>query len=435
LKKVVIIGGGVAGLSVAYHLQKRNGSAGVKYRVLEKCDRPGGLCKSEEAGGFLFDYTGHLLHFKTKYFEAISKELLGSNLVKRRRSAWIYSKGVYTPYPFQANLYGLPEKAVVECLYEFCKAYYRTRQNGTATFYDWILNNFGAGIAKHFMVPYNAKLWRTHPKNLNCDWLDRYIPRPDLEMVIKGAIKRGKKTMGYNSTFLYPREGGIESFVKALARRVPNIVVNQEVDKIALNPRQVRTTEGKVYSFDTLVSTIPITELINAMDAVPYPVKQAAKRLKHVSVLNVNFGFKGKGPRMHWIYVPERRFPFYRVGFATNFSRYLGPSGHGSIYTEISYDPEKGIDERSAKQKVANDLIKMGLIKAESDLVVEKTLDIPYAYVLYDQERGASLKRIFEFLEQKNVFSIGRYGGWQYSAIEDAFLEGRGVAGRILDGE
>jgi protoporphyrinogen oxidase len=106
LKKIVIIGAGLTGLSVAYHLGRVKEKNLLTYQVFEKYNRPGGLCRTEEEKGFLFDYTGHLLHCKTSYFEGFLKELLGSNLLRIRRSAWIYSNDVYTRYPFQANLYG-----------------------------------------------------------------------------------------------------------------------------------------------------------------------------------------------------------------------------------------------------------------------------------------------------------------------------------------
>lgn len=434
MKRIVIIGAGLTGLSVAYHLKRPNaGLLPLSLCVLEKSSRPGGLCKTEEEKGFHFDYTGHLLHFRTSYFRDLVKKLLGQNLSMRYRSAWIYSKGVYTRYPFQANLYGLPEKVAIECLYEYCKAYFTDKSNKAVnSFYDWINCNFGRGIARHFMIPYNQKLWRRHPREITCNWLNRFVPKPDLKQVIQGTISSRVNSLGYNAKFYYPNEGGIESLVKPLAEDVDSILTNQEVSRINLRQRRVYTARGEVFPFDILVSTLPITEFVSMLDSKPLSVQQAAGRLKHVSVLNINFGIKQRIARKHWVYVPEKEFLFYRIGFPHNFSESTVVPGHGSIYTEISYDPQKGIDATWARNKVVKDIMHMGLVRNSSQIIAEKIIDIPHAYVIFDKERDKSLSLINNYLENQKVFSIGRYGAWKYSSMEDAVLDGKETAASII---
>lgn len=117
-KRILILGAGLAGLSTAWHLQKK----GIDCQIFERESEIGGLCRSKKIDGFTFDYCGHLLHFKHRYAFNLIKNLLGSNLIEHKRSAWIYSSGVYTPYPFQANLHGLPADIAKECLLGFIKA-------------------------------------------------------------------------------------------------------------------------------------------------------------------------------------------------------------------------------------------------------------------------------------------------------------------------
>src|SRR3989338_7951047 len=99
-KRILILGAGLAGLSAAWHLQKK----GIDCQLFEKEPEVGGLCRSKKINNFIFDYSGHLLHFKHKYTFNLVRNLLGNDLLKHQRSAWIYSYGKCTRYPFQANL-------------------------------------------------------------------------------------------------------------------------------------------------------------------------------------------------------------------------------------------------------------------------------------------------------------------------------------------
>ena len=48
------MGAGLAGLSTAWHLQKK----GIDCRIFEKEPEVGGLCRSRRFDGFIFDYSG-----------------------------------------------------------------------------------------------------------------------------------------------------------------------------------------------------------------------------------------------------------------------------------------------------------------------------------------------------------------------------------------
>ena len=146
-KRIVILGAGLAGLSVAWHLQRK----GIECLIFEKESEVGGLCRSKNINGFTFDYDGHLLHFKHSYTFNLIKNLLGENLVEHKRSAWVYSYDRYTPYPFQANLYGLPKSVVQDCLLGFIKVCNngRKKTNNNHSFHDWIIQTLGKGIARH----------------------------------------------------------------------------------------------------------------------------------------------------------------------------------------------------------------------------------------------------------------------------------------------
>jgi protoporphyrinogen oxidase len=431
--RVVIIGAGLAGLSTAWHLDRlpAGGPLRLGYRILEKEGRPGGLCRTERAGEFLFDYSGHLIHSRNPYFGRLFRRLLAGNLAAHRRRAFISYRGRLVRYPFQANLHGLPVEVIEECLYEFARTHFARGRRQRKNFGDWIEASFGKGIARHFMVPYNRKLWRLHPRRITCDWLGRFVPAPDLRRAIRGAVGRDAE-MGYNASFHYPRRGGIESLPRALASQVRGqIVAGAAVKKIDLAERRVFIAGGDE-PFDYLVSTMPLKQLVASLTEAPRQVSSAARRLRHVSVLNVNVGFTGQAPAHHWLYLPEAGYLPYRAGIASNFARDLAPEGHASAYAEVSYLPGQRLDWEACASRVLEDLQALRLFPEGSQVREVQMLDIPYAYVLYDAARRDAVSCIQKHLRRNNVFSIGRFGGWEYSSMEDAVLAGRDAAAAIL---
>ncbi|HAX61894.1 MAG TPA: protoporphyrinogen oxidase [Elusimicrobia bacterium] len=421
--ETVIIGGGITGLSVAYHLKNKN------YILLEKEKSVGGLCKSvADKNGFIYDYTGHLLHIKNDYVKKLVKNLLKKNLALKNRNSWIYSNNVFTRYPFQANLYGLPKKIVNECIEGFVESKltaYRLPLT-TYSFYDWCLKTFGRGISKYFMIPYNEKLWKINLKNLTTDWLGNYVPQPALQEVIRGAFTDNNKKIGYNATFFYPKTGGMQSLIDSLKKNIAGIKTDVKISSIDISKKIVKTNNVDI-QYNNLVNTIPMPEIIKLIKRVPENVKKASRKLKWTSVLNINLGIKRKNiSDKHWIYFPEKKFNFYRAGFYHNFSEALCPDGTSSMYIEISYRNRKISKEKMLK-KTIGELKSAGILKSSDKIISECILDIPYAYVIYDKNRKSSLETIRNYLRKNFIFSVGRYGGWQYSTMEDAILEGKEI--------
>jgi protoporphyrinogen oxidase len=430
---IAIIGAGMAGMGAAHLLQGKRDGRAISVDIFERETRPGGICKTERSGKFLFDYTGHLIHFKDPGFKRLVDGLLHDDFNTISRSAWIYSNNVFTRYPFQANLFGLPLDVIVECLYEYGKAYFDQDKPDIKNFEDWILAHFGSGIARHFMMPYNEKLYKRHPRDLAPDCAGRFVPESDLKLLLKGALTDAEPQLGYNATFLYPRTGGIETLSSALAHGLTGLHLNDPVVSVNPETKIIVTRSGKAVVYDALISTQPVTRLIGSIHGVPEPVVRAAERLTHVSVFNLNLGVKGMAGDRHWLYVPETKFPFYRIGFYHNFSTDLVPPGHGSLYIEVSYDPKTGIDSAATTEKIISDILAIGLIADRDSIVEKKVIDVPYGYVIHDHQRERSLKVINDYLLAQHIFSVGRFGSWGYTSMEDSFLQGKAAAEQILE--
>lgn len=429
-KKIVILGAGLAGLSAAWHLQKKC----IEPRVFEAESEVGGLCRSKTINGFTFDCDGHILHFKREDTFNFINSLLSGNLLGHKRSAWIYSHQRYIRYPFQANLYGLPHPVVKECLLGYIHKNGLLVRKEDLTFADWIAHSFGMGIAKHFMVPYNTKFWTVPPRELTCEWLGGFIPVPSLGQVIEGTIEESRRQFGYNAHFWYPKTGGINQLPLALASQIKNIYTNCRVSKIDLNKKEVSFDSGAQEKFDFLISTIPLPEMPGLIKGMPTGKRLLFKQLRWNSVFNLNLGIEKKDYfSRHWAYFPQKSLSFFRVGFFHNFSSSLAPAEKTSMYVEASYSKDKPIDKKNILSRIQDDLIKIGLLSKQDKICAQDVNDIKYGYPIYDKNYRQARKSILEYLSQNNIFSVGRYGSWRYLSMEDVILDGKVAASCILE--
>ena len=425
---ILIVGAGLAGLSTAYHLGDR------ACRVMEKEKEAGGLCRSYHMDGFTFDVTGHLLHFRQAEIKTLVEGLLVGSLTKHTRRSYIYSHQTYTEYPFQVNTYGLPPEVVRECLLGFIATL--TKPSATPpeerSFKAWILENLGEGMAKHFMVPFNEKLWQVSLDELTSDWVAWLVPKPELKDVVNGALGIKDKAFGYNPSFLYPTQGGIGVLPRAFLSGVQDIVYGSELVGVDTGRRRATFQDGRLEEYDTLVSTIPVPELVRRCRDLPRPIREAAEGLRCVSVYNVNLGLaRERISDKHWIYFPEREYPFYRAGFPMNFSPALGPPGCSSLYVEISHQPTMIVPPAVLLRQVQAGLERAGIFRPDDEILAADVHDIRYAYVLFDRHRARVLPTILAELERRGIHSIGRYGRWEHSSMEDAIGQGKQLAERL----
>lgn len=432
---VLILGGGLAGLSTAFHLKKL--SPRTSCLVAEKRAVPGGLSGSVTRDGFVFDHTGHLLHLHDEYGKRLILELLGGNVHSLDRSSWIYSHGAYTRYPFQANTRGLPDRVVEDCVAGFLKTVHRPRPAVPGlSFKEWSLRTFGEGISRHFMIPYNEKLWNTSLDGLTTEWQGRFVPKPAPEEVVYGGLFDQKRFFGYNASFRYPVRGGIQPLPDALAARVPDLRLGCEVRRVDLSARVAVVDGIGEVAYERLVSTMPLKHLLGLCSPLPEAVRAAGRKLKYVSVYNLNLGIaRGRISDKHWIYFPESRFPFYRAGFCSNFSPKLAPPGTTSMYIEVSRKPHERVDLDRLERQILAGLRACGILRPSDKLLARVWLPIPCAYVIYDFERTPAVNAAMGYLNSKGVESIGRYGGWKYSFMEETILDGKRCAERILGRE
>jgi protoporphyrinogen oxidase len=422
---VVILGGGLAGLSTAYHL------GDLPHVVLEAETTPGGLCRTREVDGFLFDYTGHLLHLRDPRAIGLVETLLPGRLRLVERRARIRAQGVTLPFPFQANLHGLPPERVADCLTGFVEAMrHPVPDDPGVTFEAWSLAVLGRGISDLFMFPYNRKLFRREPAEMTADWVSWAVPRPSLEQVVRGALGLENRGLGYNPTFRYPERDGIGILPRALAERVDRLRLGRRVVEVDLDRRSVTLHDGERIDYDRLVVTTPLPAFLGMIRGGPPGWGGLGDRLDWsvVACLDLGVDRAELADGAHWIYFPDPDVPFYRVGFPTNFSDGVAPPGTGSMYVEFGLRRDEKLEPERLEAAALEALRDQGILRDRDRVLARDWVRIDPGYVIFDRARQEVMARVAPELERRGIHLIGRYGAWTYSYMERALLDGLELA-------
>jgi UDP-galactopyranose mutase len=475
--ETVVIGAGPTGLSAAYHL----GAGSV---LLEAGSTVGGWCRSIVDAGFTFDHAGHIMFSNDPYVHEMYARLLGDNVHWQNREAWIYSHDVYTRYPFQQALYGLPPDVLKECIVGAIEARFgplkppaaaaaarpvadprncdpkaesitdccgdgiaestaplvpfekvaRHARSEPQNFEEFIYRVWGSGVARHFAIPYNRKLWAVPLNEMETSWLGGRVPMPDLEEMIEGALQPAKKPIGPNARFGYPLRGGFQALMDGFLPLLEGeLQLDARVVAVDGARHQVVLADGRRYQYEQLISTMPLPELVSMLSGEALgPVREAASKLRHTSVRCVNLGVaRTDVTDKHWIYYPGDSV-FHRIFAQGNASPHCNPPGGFGITCEITYAPSKPLpcDGEALIDLCIRDCIRVGMLRPDDRIIARNQVDMPYAYVVYDHARAQNFKVVDAWCARHDIILAGRYSEWQYYNSDHAFIAGRNAAER-----
>lgn len=432
----LILGAGLTGIACGLHLKR-------EYLIAEKESEPGGIVRSRlKEGGFLCDGTGHWLHLRNPRTKEMVLNALGENVIEYERRAAIHSKGVFTLFPFQANLDGLPREVVLECIKELWKARHPEDfglvppEGAPDSFAECIVRLFGEGIARHFMIPYNEKLLGVPLTEVSPRYGERFVPKPSVEDILNGALGLSKESLGYNATFIYPKEGGIGALPRALEHGLTTKPrYNVSVTRVDLESKTARLSTGETVRYDYLVNTMPLIDFLRLCVDLPDTITHPASKLRATTVHYFDIGVRGPGAEgcdKHWVYFPEPEFVFYRVGSYSAVHRSLAPEGCRSYYVEISGGFEDYRDRpEELRERVIRDLIRGKILSENDEILLMDLCKIPHAYVVFDRQYEAAREEVLNGLAKYSIRSCGRWGGWNYGGMEDSMLEGIKAAEEI----
>ncbi len=304
-----------------------------------------------------------------------------------------------------------------------------------ANFEEFIYKVWGAGIARHFAIPYNRKLWSVPLHEMETSWLGGRVPLPDLEEMIEGALSPSPRPMGPNARFGYPLHGGFQALMDAWIPYLQcDLRLNSRVERVAPSRHTIWLSNGEALQYRHLINTMPLPVLIRQMgDEAPPAIRAAAAKLRHVSVRCVHIGVgRERLTEKHWIYYPEDTV-FHRIFVQGNASPYCNPPGGFGLTCEITYSSYKPLPctGEELEQLCVADCRRVGLIGPDDPILVTAQCDLPHAYVVYDHARPEAVDVIRRWLEERDILLAGRYSEWEYYNSDHAFLAGKRAADRI----
>lgn len=409
----LVVGAGISGLAFANFIDSDD------VLILERDAEIGGWCKTVEQDGFIWDYSGHFFHFRDPEIEAyLRARMPADEVVTVARDSRVRYRDGWLDFPFQKNIHQLPHDEFVECLYDLVFRQEAAAEADPTSFKGMLYEKFGRGIAEKFLVPYNEKLYACELDQLDRDAMGRFFPYADLEAIVRNM--RHPDNSSYNATFTYPRHGAI-MYVRALADAIPleRLLLGQGLAALDLERKVALTDAGEEISFEYVISSAPFDRLL---DIAGLRVEPGTFTYNKVLVFNLGFDAKGLDG-VHWVYVPEREYCFYRVGYYDNILN----TARMSLYVELGYPADAKIDAGAVLPLVLDDLKRAGLVTNQR-LISHHSVVLDPAYVHITERSRATFDAQSALLKLRGVHSIGRYGGWTYCSIEDNIIEARALA-------
>ena len=472
--RVLIIGAGPTGLGAAYRLKELGYQ---NFLLVDRHPYIGGLAHSfVDPRGFTWDIGGHVMFSHYSYYDQVFDRLMGDEYTLNNRESWVRMFDTWVPYPFQNNIRYLPKPAAYECMAGLIKA-----QNGrgaipspaaAGNFGEFIDAVFGEGIARHFMRPYNFKVWAHPPEMMNKQWIGERVAVIDVERALKNVIL-GLDDFGWgpNNQFKFPRNGGTGEFYSRFDRVLGyendggHIRLNATVKRIHSGRKQVEFEDGRLESYDVLISAMPLDRLCSSViqedaGAAESPggpslrdIASLASGLKHSSGYMVGIGLKSRRPgagtpdTKSWMYFPEDNCPFYRVTYLSNYSPCMTPDkdNYYSLLCEVSESaikPTIGCEGRNPDaviEECVTGLENAGLLEPgeRANVVSRWCYYADYSYPTPCVDRDAILSRVIPWLEERDIYSRGRFGMWKYevSNTDHTLMQGVELVNRLLLGE
>jgi len=428
---VAIIGSGMAGYGAHHHLRLQ----GLQPIVFEAAPRPGGHTVTHSyQGGWYFDEGPHVSFTKDTRIQSLLADNIGGDYQTLHARIDNYWNGYRIKHPAQTNLFGLPDDLVVACLRDFIEA--NQHPLGPVTNYaEWLVEAFGRTFAETFPMVYARKVHTTPAENLATDWLGPRLYRPSLEEVLRGAIARHTADHHYVTDYRYPTRGGFFAYLRPFLEDA-DLRPGHRLVRVDPSVKSLTFDSGWETTYDHLISSVPLPELVAMTAGAPQEVVEAAGRLAATSLVLVNIGVDRVDIGDTWTYFYDEDVIFARVSYPHRLSPTMAPPGCGSFQCEIyfseKYRPRTQSPEAYVDQAIG-DLRKCGLIEEGDSILHKSAVHVPYANIIHDHDKTPALNLINGWLERVGIATCGRYGLWGYQWTDEAFISGEQAAQRVLD--
>jgi len=419
---VVILGAGLSGVGAARHLP---GSI-----IYEAKNHVGGHVYSHEQNGLHFDEGAHICHAKDADWLKVLFRNAGDVIRIDQSLVSNYWHGHWVTYPVQNHLRDLPVEIRTQALKEIEIAQ-RLSDRKPGNYEEWCRIQYGDLLTDRFYREYTEKYWRTPMSAMDTDWLTGRLLPSQLELIIQGAIAPVDEKQSVFSSFHYPARGGFFSFFNKFYDGV-DVRTGFRVSGISIREKTVSFQNGQVISFEKLISTIPLSDLIRFMDEVPDVIRQDAASLRHTQLIGVNIVVnKPDLVPHHWFYIYDSDIDVSRVKVLSNIIPENLPFEKTVLQTEIFRKDDETFDVEKLKCKAVIDLGRIMGFDPGRDVDSVGHVVVSHAYTIPTLGRQAAVDRICGWLESKGIESAGLYGRWKYIWSDQAYTAGKTAAMKV----
>ena len=443
-KTIAVVGAGPAGLTAAYTLVKR----GFKVDLFEASNQVGGMAKTISLWDQLVDLGPHRFFSSDTRVNKLWLEVIGSNYKMVNRLTRIYYKNTFFDYPLKAfnALFGLGIFQSFACVLSYIKVKIIPKKNED-TFELWVTNRFGAKLFTIFFKSYSEKLWGIPCNQLDADFAAQRIKKLSLFEAIKAALfyKSGTKHKTLVDEFAYPNQGAgavydvmaekFKSLGGNLQLNTPVASIHPQTSQNA--PPSLLLANGELKSYDHIISSMPITILVEKMNA-PDEIKSNASKLKFRNTILVYLLIDSSSPFPdQWIYVHSDNLLTGRI---TNFKNWVPSINKGKQETILCleywcYDDDViwKYDSDQLVELATKEISNTGLIPKNS-VLDGKVVRVPKCYPVYSTGYRKFLEPVEKYLSsQLGISVIGRYGAFKYNNQDHSILMGLLAADNISE--
>ncbi len=430
---VVVVGGGISGLSLAGMLAE----AGVPSVVIEREDRAGGLARSFTYDDFTFDVGPHRFHTDDDKVEDYISRVLGDDLRTIPRESWVRFKGEFYPWPLHPSFVMLkfPPSIAAGALLDVVSL----MQPDVVSFKDQIVNMYGETLYRHFFEGYSAKFLGIVPELTHPDWASTGIDRAIIDSRLKMKNLRDLlfslifPRRGPETRFIYPA-GGCEQFVRNMAAQYEanggELLCGRAVDALETDGGRITAVRVGDRSFtpSVVVWTGTVHSLAECLELDHPDLRYRALVCYNLALSEgVSIGFQ-------WCYHGAPDVIFSRVSVPANFDASNTPTGKRSICVEVTCDEEDALyaDPESQLDRLIYDLKREGLLRADREVTQVHTERFPWSYPIYKFDYKQKLGRFRDQLAGvDNLLTAGRLGNFWYNNMDHCIAASLGMVNKI----
>ncbi len=446
--EILILGGGLTGLSAGYVLAK----AGLKVRVFESDAVVGGLSKTILKDGFRFDLGGHRFFTQNEKINKFVIDLMDGELLPVHRTSKIYMRNKFFDYPlkpFNAMFgLGIPTTLKIMANYGVEKIKRFVNETDDVSLEDWVVGNFGRTMFNLYFKEYSEKVWGIECDKICKEWVAQRIKGLSLWVALKNAFFKfsGREVSTLVDKFLYPPLGigRISDKLKKGIEEENSVLTNTRVTRVNHEDFVVKNLVakncGQMYDVkgSEFISSIPLTNLIQMLTPPPPDnIIEAASHLKYRDIVIVTVMLnRERVTDLTWLYLPEQDMPLGRIHEPKNWSLDMSPEGKTHIVCEYFCsrgDKVWNSDDEELTSTTVKYLERLGFIKGD-DVIGSCIVRVPHAYPLFEMGYKEYYLKILNYLQNfKNLYIIGRSGLFKYYNMDHTIECGIEIAENIIE--